>query len=73
MNEPLSIVNICIQTPDLRKTLLINRIKEPYLGYWGMPGGKIKQGELPQVAAQRELFEETSSSAKLGKVDGRCH
>jgi 8-oxo-dGTP pyrophosphatase MutT (NUDIX family) len=73
MKEPLQIVNLCIQTPDLRKTLLINRIKEPYQGYWGMPGGKIKSAEIPRVAAERELFEETGIIAKLGKVDGRCH
>lgn len=72
MKNPLQIVNLCIKTPDLRKTLLINRIKEPYQGYWGMPGGKIENNELPREAAKRELFEETGINAQIGNVDGRC-
>ena len=27
--------------------LYIQRIKEPYLGYFEFPGGKIKEGESP--------------------------
>lgn len=39
--------------------LLARRINEPYVGYWIAPGGKIKPGESPRIAAARELQEET--------------
>jgi len=28
-------------------------------GQWGVPAGKLEQGETPEIAAKRELFEET--------------
>ena len=33
-------------------------------GKWGVPAGKIEQGETPQQAAIRELFEETGIVAE---------
>jgi len=68
----MNIVNLCIQRPDLRQTLLINRIKEPYQNYWGMPGGKIKREELPEEAAVRELSEETGIEAEICAPSGFC-
>lgn len=41
------------------KILLINRNKEPYMGWWAFPGGKIEIGETTKDAAIREIFEET--------------
>lgn len=39
--------------------LLMLRNKEPNLGLWVGPGGKIESNESPYECAQRELYEET--------------
>jgi 8-oxo-dGTP diphosphatase len=41
------------------RLLLAKRAKEPNLGRWIFPGGKIEPFESIQEAAQRELLEET--------------
>lgn len=38
--------------------LLIQRARDPYRGYWTLPGGRIESGETPQDAARREIAEE---------------
>ena len=68
----MKIVNLCVMDPSEERILLINRENEPYRGYWGMPGGKIKNGELPRIAAERELFEETQISQKIDCPLGFC-
>ena len=42
------------------KVLLIKRGKNPYKGYWSLPGGGQEIGETLQECAIRELFEETN-------------
>lgn len=42
------------------------RLKHPYFGFWGFPGGKIRWGETILQAAARELTEETGLRAELG-------
>lgn len=39
--------------------LMLQRIKEPFLGFWTAPGGKVQNGEHPEQAVIRELREET--------------
>ena len=39
--------------------LLVKRAKEPGKGLWGLPGGFIERKESPEIAAVRELKEET--------------
>ena len=41
------------------KVLLMHRNKEPNLGLWTAPGGKIESGESPHETARREMAEET--------------
>ena len=41
------------------KVLLMKRHKEPNLGLWVAPGGKIETHESPYECAARELVEET--------------
>jgi 8-oxo-dGTP diphosphatase len=47
------------------KLLVQERLKHPYYGFWGFPGGKIRWGETIMEAAARELKEETGLSADL--------
>jgi len=47
------------------KFLLIKRGKEPYKGYWSLPGGSQETGETLEACAKRELKEETNLSAGL--------
>lgn len=47
------------------KLLVQERLKHPYFGFWGFPGGKIRWGETIMEAAARELEEETGLSANL--------
>jgi 8-oxo-dGTP pyrophosphatase MutT (NUDIX family) len=47
------------------KLLVQERLKHPYYGFWGFPGGKIRWGETIMEAAARELEEETGLSAEL--------
>lgn len=48
-----------------RQYLLEQRLKQPYWGYWGFPGGKIRWGETIYEAAARELKEETGLSGEI--------
>ncbi len=48
--------------------LIQQRLKNPYYGYWGRIGGKIRWGETALEAAERELLEETGLRAKLRLV-----
>ena len=38
----------------------------PLAGYWEFPGGKVRTGETPEVAAARECLEETGLAVKVG-------
>jgi 8-oxo-dGTP diphosphatase len=42
--------------------LMLNRIKQPWLGMWNGLGGKIKIGETPLKSIKRELSEEMNES-----------
>lgn len=45
--------------------LLIQRLREPEAGAWGLPGGKIDFGEPAEVAIIREVKEELGVAIKL--------
>lgn len=52
------------------EVLLIRRGREPRLGEWSLPGGRIEPGERAAEAALRELAEETGVEARLtGLID----
>jgi ADP-ribose pyrophosphatase YjhB (NUDIX family) len=53
------------------KILLVKRAKDPDKDKWGLPGGLIEDGESPELAAMRELFEETAVVADAGWVIDR--
>ena len=45
------------------EALLVRRAKEPYAGYWSLPGGTQEFGETMEEAARRELAEDTGLAA----------
>lgn len=49
-----------------RKVLLVRRAKPPNAGLWAIPGGAVELGESLQVAAERELYEETNVVIRAG-------
>ncbi len=52
------------------KVLMLKRTKEPFIGYWALPGGKIDIGEHPEETAVREIKEETGIDAEVVNVRG---
>ena len=41
------------------KVLLIKRGQDPFEGYWALPGGFVNENEPVEIAARRELAEES--------------
>jgi 8-oxo-dGTP diphosphatase len=54
------------------KVLLMHRNKEPNLGLWTAPGGKIEPGESPYETACREMAEETGLQVEDLHLRGIC-
>jgi len=63
MNNPVPTVGVVCLKGD--EVLLIRRGQPPRLNQWSLPGGRLEWGETLQVAALRELKEETGVDAKL--------
>lgn len=47
----------------VRELLCQQRLKNPFFGYWGRFGGKVRWGESLEEAANREMLEETGLQA----------
>lgn len=52
------------------EVLLIKRKKDPYKGYWALPGGFLEIEETPEEGAKRELKEETGLVINILKEVG---
>ncbi|MEP7204680.1 MAG: NUDIX hydrolase [Candidatus Saccharibacteria bacterium] len=62
--QPKAAVILVVEN-DQHQFLVQERLKHPYYGFWGFPGGKIRWGETIMAAAARELLEETDLTAEL--------
>ncbi|WP_421981727.1 NUDIX hydrolase [Roseibium sp.] len=58
-------VGVSVLCHDEGRVLLIKRAKDPFKGYWSLPGGLVELGEPLLEAAKRELREETGVEADL--------
>jgi len=57
---------------DDGKVLVMHRNKEPNLGLWIAPGGKVEMGESPHETAKREMLEETGLTVTNLHLAGLC-
>jgi 8-oxo-dGTP pyrophosphatase MutT (NUDIX family) len=62
--QPKSAIILVIENKE-GHFLFQERLKHPYYGFWGFPGGKIRWGETILQAGARELQEETGLLAEL--------
>ncbi len=54
------------------EVLVMRRNKEPNLGLWVAPGGKVEVGESPYETARREMLEETGLLVDDLRLRGFC-
>jgi len=64
--QPLVVVFCLVRKGS--KILVHRRLKEPFYGYCGTPGGKVSFGDTIIEAARKELREETDLEANNGRL-----
>lgn len=67
--NPLLTVDVVVLCPD-DTIVLIKRKKDPYMGFWALPGGFVEYGERVEEAALREVREETGLKVELDHLLG---
>lgn len=51
---------------DAGRLLVVRRAREPGLGRWSVPGGRVEPGEADPEAVSREVLEETGLHVLVG-------
>ena len=67
--RPLVAVDVVLVRRD-GSLVLVKRGKEPFKGYWALPGGFVKYGEKVEEAAAREAEEETGLKVRIRGLVG---
>lgn len=70
MNSPVIAAASIALFNARNQVLLIQRALPPAKGLWTLPGGRIEPGETVEMAALRELREETGLSAEPAGIAG---
>lgn len=55
------------------RLLVILRGKEPAMGCWSLPGGRVEPGETHEQAVVREVAEETGIAVRVLREVGTVH
>ena len=53
------------------RLLVVRRAREPGLGRWSIPGGRLEPGETVEAGVAREVREETGLVVRVGRLVGR--
>jgi len=64
--NPIVGVGLVIMRED--EVLIIQRAADPDKGLWSVPGGKVEWGETCQIAAVREVKEETNLDVNVKDI-----
>jgi len=66
--NPIPTVDVIIQSEF--QILFVKRKKNPFKQYLALPGGFVDEGETVEIAARREVREETSLDVELTDILG---
>ena len=65
MSPKIAVAAVAFDDQD--RVLLAKRGREPAMGRWSVPGGKVELGETLAQACAREMLEETGLDVRVGE------